>query len=188
MKARTSLFLAVLLWTATSLFGQDLASFEKRVTVHKLPNGLTVVLCQRHEAPVFSFNLFVDAGSAQDPTGQDRHRAHDGAHGVQGNADHRHQELRERKTCSRRGREGLRRLPAGEAQARPSRSAGACEAGSSLEEGRRRRQPVRDRQRIRRDRGARRWRRYERRYRRRRDPVLLLDADQPAGAVGLHRV
>ena len=70
MKARTSLFVALLLWTATSLFGQDLASFEKRVTVHKLPNGLTVVLCQRHEAPVFSFNLFVDAGSAQDPTGK----------------------------------------------------------------------------------------------------------------------
>jgi predicted Zn-dependent peptidase len=70
MKARTFSLLAVLLCLATSLFGQDIASFEKRVTVQKLPNGLTVVLCQRHEAPVFSFNLFVDAGSAQDPTGR----------------------------------------------------------------------------------------------------------------------
>lgn len=49
---------------------QDLASFEKRVTVKKLSNGLTVVLLRRPEAPVFSFNLFVDAGSAQDPRGK----------------------------------------------------------------------------------------------------------------------
>src|SRR5437868_5698000 len=48
---------------------QDLASFEKRVSVHKLPNGLTVVLMRRAEAPVFSFEVFVDAGSAQDPKG-----------------------------------------------------------------------------------------------------------------------
>jgi len=46
---------------------QDLASFEKRITVKKLPNGLTIVICERHEAPVFSFFTMVDAGSAQDP-------------------------------------------------------------------------------------------------------------------------
>src|SRR6516165_12731891 len=56
-------------FTAT-LFGQDLASFEKRVTVKKLPNGLTVVICERPEAPVFSFFTHVDAGDAQDPKGQ----------------------------------------------------------------------------------------------------------------------
>lgn len=68
---RLSSLLILLLWiTAASLFAQDLASFEKRVTVQKLPNGLTVVLCRRPEAPVFSFNLFVDAGSAQDPKSQ----------------------------------------------------------------------------------------------------------------------
>src|ERR1700733_139385 len=49
------------------LAAQDLASYEKRVTVKTLPNGLTVVLWQRPEAPVFSFFTMVDAGSAQDP-------------------------------------------------------------------------------------------------------------------------
>ena len=45
----------------------DLAQFEKRVTVHKLKNGLTVVICERSEAPVFSFATIVDAGAVQDP-------------------------------------------------------------------------------------------------------------------------
>ena len=52
------------------LSAQDLASFEKRVTVKTLPNGLTFVFCQRHEAPVFSFYTLVDAGSSQDPRGR----------------------------------------------------------------------------------------------------------------------
>ena len=55
---------------ATSASAQDLASFEKRVTVKTLPNGLTVIICERPEAPVFSFFTLVDAGSAQDPQGE----------------------------------------------------------------------------------------------------------------------
>ncbi|MGB9072278.1 MAG: pitrilysin family protein [Terriglobales bacterium] len=51
-------------------FGQDLASFEKRTTVKKLANGLTVIICERPEAPVFSFFTHVDAGSVQDPMGK----------------------------------------------------------------------------------------------------------------------
>ena len=68
-KIASSLVLLVL-FSVPFLHAQDLASFEKRVTVRKLANGLTVVLCRRTEAPVFSFNLFVDAGSAQDPRGK----------------------------------------------------------------------------------------------------------------------
>src|SRR5271168_2748783 len=49
---------------------QDVASFEKRITVKKLPNGLTILVCERPEAPVFSFFTLVDAGSAQDPMRQ----------------------------------------------------------------------------------------------------------------------
>jgi predicted Zn-dependent peptidase len=49
---------------------QDVASFEKRVTVKKLQNGLTLIICERPEAPVFSFYTMVDAGSAQDPLRQ----------------------------------------------------------------------------------------------------------------------
>jgi predicted Zn-dependent peptidase len=51
-------------------YGQDLASFEKRTTVEKLANGLTVIVCERPEAPVFSFFTHVDAGSVQDPMGK----------------------------------------------------------------------------------------------------------------------
>jgi predicted Zn-dependent peptidase len=49
--------------------GQDIASFEKRTTVKVLPNGLTLIVCERPEAPVFSFYTLVDAGSANDPQG-----------------------------------------------------------------------------------------------------------------------
>src|SRR5438309_12083068 len=56
---------------ATLLTAQDLGAFEKRVTVKKLPNGLTVIVCVRPEtAPVFSFYTNVDAGSVQDPMGK----------------------------------------------------------------------------------------------------------------------
>ena len=62
--------LFVLLLLVPCLAAQDLASFEKKVTVKVLPNGLTLILCRRPEAPVFSFYTHVDAGSAQDPDGE----------------------------------------------------------------------------------------------------------------------
>jgi predicted Zn-dependent peptidase len=48
---------------------QDIASFEKRITVQKLPNGLTVLIMERPEAPVFSFFTHVNVGSAQEVQG-----------------------------------------------------------------------------------------------------------------------
>ena len=57
----------LLLALTLPLAAQDLASFEKRVTVKTLPNGLTVLILRRPEAPVFSFFTLVDTGSAQDP-------------------------------------------------------------------------------------------------------------------------
>ena len=57
----------VLLALTLPLAAQDLASFEKRVTMKTLPNGLTVIILRRPEAPVFSFFTMVDTGSAQDP-------------------------------------------------------------------------------------------------------------------------
>ncbi len=62
-------FAVVLILVAVAA-AQDVASFEKRTTVKKLDNGLTVVICERPEAPVFSFFTHVDAGSVQDPLGQ----------------------------------------------------------------------------------------------------------------------
>ncbi len=45
----------LVLVAALPLAAQDLSSYEKRVSVKTLPNGLTVVLWRRPEAPVFSF-------------------------------------------------------------------------------------------------------------------------------------
>jgi predicted Zn-dependent peptidase len=75
MKSRAPNYLVlssvfVLFSLAPTLFAQDLASFEKRVTVKTLANGLTVIVCERPEAPVFSFFTLVDTGSAQDPQGK----------------------------------------------------------------------------------------------------------------------
>src|ERR1700688_4433142 len=62
--------LLLLLLLGTLVAAQDVASFEKRITVKTLPNGLTILICERPEAPVFSFFTMVDAGSAQDPMGK----------------------------------------------------------------------------------------------------------------------
>ncbi len=56
--------------SALQLFSQDLASFEKHTAVKVLPNGLTVIVCERPEAPVFSYYTLVDAGDANDPGGE----------------------------------------------------------------------------------------------------------------------
>src|ERR1700750_564147 len=56
--------------TLSPAHAQDLASFEKRTTVKVLPNGLTLIVCERHEAPVFSFYTLVNAGSVNDPQGE----------------------------------------------------------------------------------------------------------------------
>jgi predicted Zn-dependent peptidase len=62
--------LFILLLLVPCLAAQDLASFEQKVTVKVLPNGLTLILCQRPEAPVFSFYTHVDIGSVYDPKGE----------------------------------------------------------------------------------------------------------------------
>ena len=63
------LLLFIVLFFVTAAGAQDIASFEKKITVKKLPNGLTVVIMERPEAPVFSFYTRVDAGSAQEVQG-----------------------------------------------------------------------------------------------------------------------
>ncbi|MGA8271129.1 MAG: pitrilysin family protein [Candidatus Sulfotelmatobacter sp.] len=70
MKHRVLRLLAFVLVLATLAAAQDVASFEKRITLKTLPNGLTLIICERPEAPVFSFFTLVDAGSAQDPMRQ----------------------------------------------------------------------------------------------------------------------
>jgi len=69
MKHCTLKIAVLFLLLSAAALAQDVASFEKRITVKKLPNGLTLILCERPEAPVFSFYTLVDAGSVQDPMG-----------------------------------------------------------------------------------------------------------------------
>ncbi len=59
-------FISLLTISATA---QDIASFEKHTTTKKLANGLTVVVMERPEAPVFSFYTRVNAGSVQEVQG-----------------------------------------------------------------------------------------------------------------------
>jgi predicted Zn-dependent peptidase len=49
---------------------QDLKSFEQKITTKVLPNGLTLIVCYRPEAPVFSYTTFIDAGDVNDPSGE----------------------------------------------------------------------------------------------------------------------
>src|ERR1700739_1225496 len=61
---------AVLFVTCMTGVAQDLKSFEQRITTKVLPNGLTILICERPEAPVFSYVTFVDAGDVDDPSGE----------------------------------------------------------------------------------------------------------------------
>jgi predicted Zn-dependent peptidase len=66
---RIAIAVLLLSFGATLSLAQDVASFEKKITVKHLSNGLTVLIMERPEAPVFSFATIVDVGSAQDPKG-----------------------------------------------------------------------------------------------------------------------
>ena len=66
---RKVVFLVCFFSISFSLRAQDIASFEKRITVRKLANGLTIVIMERPEAPVFSFYTRVDVGSVQEVQG-----------------------------------------------------------------------------------------------------------------------
>jgi len=63
------LLFAIIALGASYAAGQDLESFEKKLTVHVLDNGWTFLILERPVAPVFSFATQVDVGSAQEVTG-----------------------------------------------------------------------------------------------------------------------
>ena len=71
MKGTVGASVAIVLYGAwgTAAQGQDLASFEKRVTKRMLENGLIVLVVERPEAPVFSFFTHVDVGSDREYPG-----------------------------------------------------------------------------------------------------------------------
>src|SRR5258708_23721080 len=62
--------LSFLLLFPALLAAQSLQDFEKKVTEFVLPNGLRFLIIEAHNAPVVSFNTYVNAGSVDDPSGQ----------------------------------------------------------------------------------------------------------------------
>src|SRR5438270_13119018 len=68
--ARSLILFLFIFGVIGTLSAQDIASFEKRITMKKLSNGLTVLIMERPEAPIFSFFTYVRVGSTQDPEGQ----------------------------------------------------------------------------------------------------------------------
>ena len=62
--------LALMAMAVAGAQAQNLKSFEQRITTKVLPNGLTLIICERPEAPVFSYSTFIDAGDVNDPSGQ----------------------------------------------------------------------------------------------------------------------
>jgi len=73
IKARSLILWAILLVRLSMLAvvaqAQDLASLEKQIHVKSLDNGLTLVVFERHDTPVFSVFTHVDVGSDRDLSG-----------------------------------------------------------------------------------------------------------------------
>lgn len=71
-RSASILFVAVFFFVFSPLstgWAQDLASFEKRVTLHTLKTGWTFIIVERPVAPVFAFITRVNVGSAQEGSG-----------------------------------------------------------------------------------------------------------------------
>src|SRR5215470_1888197 len=58
-----------LLFLPGLLAAQSLQDFEKKVTKFTLPNGLTFLVIERHEAAVVSFHTYVNVGAVDAPGG-----------------------------------------------------------------------------------------------------------------------
>jgi predicted Zn-dependent peptidase len=57
------------LWMVPTVFAFDFSTLESKVTKTTLKNGLTVIVMERHDAPVVSFVTYVNAGAVDDPKG-----------------------------------------------------------------------------------------------------------------------
>lgn len=67
--SRLASLTVLLMLVAGTGSAQDLASFEKRTSMRTLDNGLTVIILERHDAPVFSYATMINTGSAQEVPG-----------------------------------------------------------------------------------------------------------------------
>jgi predicted Zn-dependent peptidase len=63
------LFLAIIAVWNISLASQTFDAVKSRVKVHTLPSGMKFIVLERHEAPVVSFHVYADVGSANESYG-----------------------------------------------------------------------------------------------------------------------
>lgn len=68
-KLSVTVLLSACLLAVLPVGAQDLSSFEKRLTEHKLDNGMRFLIYERPGTPVASFFTIVDVGSAQEVPG-----------------------------------------------------------------------------------------------------------------------
>jgi predicted Zn-dependent peptidase len=69
IRSAAAIAATILLFAPPPSAAQDLASFEKNVTVHRLDNGLTFLIYERPGTPVFSYFTHVDVGASQETLG-----------------------------------------------------------------------------------------------------------------------
>ncbi len=58
-----------LLLSTSGVLGFDFSKLEQSITKHVLKNGLTVLVMERHDAPVVSFVTYANVGAVDDPKG-----------------------------------------------------------------------------------------------------------------------
>jgi predicted Zn-dependent peptidase len=66
---RTCLSLVLILIASTLLQAQAFDALKSRVKVHVLANGMKFIVLERHDAPVVSFHVYADVGSANESYG-----------------------------------------------------------------------------------------------------------------------
>jgi predicted Zn-dependent peptidase len=65
----TGVFLVWALMAATMVQAQSFDALKSKVKTHVLSNGMTFIVLERHEAPVVSFHVYADVGSANESYG-----------------------------------------------------------------------------------------------------------------------
>ncbi len=63
------ILLAVITALNLSLVAQSFDAIKSRIKVHTLPSGMKFIVLERHEAPVVSFHVYADVGSANESYG-----------------------------------------------------------------------------------------------------------------------
>jgi predicted Zn-dependent peptidase len=67
--SKTFLFLFVLVLFSSFVSAQTFEAIKKQIKTHTLPNGMKFIVLERHDAPVVSFHVYADVGSANESYG-----------------------------------------------------------------------------------------------------------------------